>query len=194
MPRIAIPAGHEDAPLAYAVQHMAPELTGPLYALSKATYKHSILSLREFEGARARIAQINGCQICQKFRGAEDVPTYLEGLGEDASTAVNTHGPAPDEDFYLNIDNATDSMIYSEREKLAIAFSERFSLAPDALGYDDAFWARMKAHFSDAEIYDLTIVVGCFVASGRFVHVLGFDQASCSLADALPRIAAEAAE
>jgi alkylhydroperoxidase family enzyme len=194
MPRIAIPANYEQAPLAYAVQHMAPELTGPLYALSKASYKHSILSLREFEGVRARIAQINGCQICQKFRGAQDVPTYLEGLGEDASTAVNTHGPAPDENFYLNVDDAANSPIYSTREKLAIEFAERFSLEPDALGYDDAFWARMKAHFSDAEIYDMTIVTGCFVASGRFVHILGFDQASCSLAEALPKVAAEAAE
>ena len=54
MPRIAIPEDYADAPLAYVVQHVAPELTTPLYALSKAVYLHSILSLREFEAVRAR--------------------------------------------------------------------------------------------------------------------------------------------
>jgi alkylhydroperoxidase family enzyme len=189
MPRIAIPDDYAEAPLAYAVQHMIPELTTPFYALSKAVYQHSILSLREFEGVRARIAQINGCQVCQKFRAITDVPTYLEGLGEDASTAIQTHGEVPDEAFYLNVDDWRSSSQFSAREKLAIEFAEKFSGTPDALGYDEDFWQRARAQFSDAEIYDLTVTAATFVASGRFVHVLGFDQASCSLADALPRIA-----
>jgi alkylhydroperoxidase family enzyme len=193
MARITVPEGYAESPLSYAVQHMAPELTNPLYALSKAVYKHSILSLREFEGVRARIAQINGCQICQKFRAITDVPTYLEGLGEDASTAIQTRGEVPGEEFYLNVADWRTSPNYSEREKIAIEFSERFSETPDALGYDEAFWERAKAHFSEAELYDLTITAATFVASGRFVHVLGLDQASCALGDALPKMA-QAAE
>lgn len=192
MPRIAIPEDYAEAPLAYVVQHVAPELTDPLYALSKAVYLHSKLSLREFEGMRARIAQINGCQICQKFRAITDVPTYLEGLGEDSSTAVQTRGPAPDENFYLNIAEWKASPHYSEREKIAIDFSERFSLAPDEMGYDEGFWARARAAFSDAEIYDMTVTAATFVATGRFVHVLGFDQSTCALGDALPRLQAAA--
>jgi alkylhydroperoxidase family enzyme len=190
MPRIAIPEDYADAPLAYVVQHVAPELTTPLYTLSKAVYLHSILSLREFEAVRARIAQINGCQICQKFRAITDVPTYLEGLGEDASAAVQTRGPAPDEDFYLDIADWQSSPHYSEREKIAIDYAERFSQSPDALGDDEEFWARAKAVFSDAEIYDLTVTAATFVATGRFVHVLGFDQSTCALGDALPRLQA----
>jgi alkylhydroperoxidase family enzyme len=189
MPRIAIPDDYAEAPLAYAVQHMTPELTTPLYDLSKAVYKHSILSLREFEAVRARIAQINGCQVCQKFRAITDVPTYLEGLGEDASSAIQTHGEVPDEAFYLNVGEWRSSPEYSPREKLALEFTEKFSETPDALGYDEDFWRRAKAAFSDAEIYDLTITAATFVASGRFVHVLGFDQTTCALSDALPRLA-----
>lgn len=189
MARIAIPDDHAETPLAYVVQHVTPELTTPLYDLSKAVYKHSILSLREFEAVRARIAQINGCQVCQKFRAITDVPTYLEGLGEDASSAIQTHGPVPDEPFYLNVGEWRTSPEYSEREKLALEFTEKFSETPDALGYDEDFWQRAKAWFSDAEIYDLTITAATFVATGRFVHVLGFDQTSCSLAEALPRLA-----
>ena len=141
---------------------------------------------------RARIAQINGCQICQKFRAITDVPTYLEGLGEDSSTAIQTRGPAPDEDFYLNVADWRTSSIYSEREKIALDFSERFSLSPDELGYDEDFWTAAKVNFSEAEIYDLTVTAATFVASGRFVHVLGFDQSSCALGDALPRLRAAA--
>ncbi len=192
MPRIAIPEDYAEAPLAYVVQQVAPELTTPLYALSKAVYQHSILSLREFEAVRARIAQINGCQICQKFRAITDVPTYLEGLGEDASTAIHTRGEAPDEAFYLDIADWRSSPNYSVREKIAIDFSERFSESPDAMAYDEPFWAEVKANFSEAELYDMTITAATFVASGRFVHVLGFDQASCALGDALPRLATAA--
>lgn len=191
MPNIAIPQEHADNPIGYAIQNLRPELTGPLYDLSKAVYQNAKLPLREFEAVRARIALINGCQICQRFRSISDVPTYLAGLGEDPSIGVHTHGPAPDEEFYLAIGNWRDSAIYSERERVAIEFAERFSQEPNELGYDDAFWSRAKAVFSEEELYELTILVACFVATGRYVHVLGFDQTSCAIAGGLPQVAAE---
>ena len=176
MPNIAIPEDHLDNPIGYAIGNLAPEQTGPMYDFSTAVYKHSRLPLREFEAARTAIALINGCRICQNFRSAEDVPTYLEGLGEDPLSGVHRNGPAPDEEFYANIGNWRDAGIYSERERLAIDFAERFSLEPDALGHDAAFWVRLKAAFSEAEIYELTVACACLVAAGRFVHVLGFDE------------------
>jgi len=175
MPNIAIPDEHLANPIGYAIGNLAPEQTGPMYDFSTAVYKHSRLPLREFEAARAAIALINGCRICQQFRSAGDVPTYLEGLGEDPLVGVHRNGPAPDEEFYRNIGDWRDADIYSERERLAIEFAERFSLTPDALGSDGAFWDRLRAHFSDDEIYQLTLACACLVASGRFVHVLGFD-------------------
>lgn len=191
MPNIAIPEEHLDNPVGYAIRNLRPELTGPLYDLSKAVYQNAKLPLREFEAVRARIAQINGCQICQRFRSITDVPTYLEGLGEDPAKGVHTHGPAPEEEFYLNIGNWRDSAIYTARERIAIEFAERFSEAPDALGYDADFWRRAKALFSEGELYELTIIVGCFVATGRYVHVLGFDAGACAVSEGLPKVAAE---
>lgn len=176
MPNIAIPAEHLANPIGYAISNLAPEQTRPMYDFSTAVYKNSRLPLREFEAARAAIALINGCRICQQFRSAEDVPTYLEGLGEDPLVGVHRNGPAPDEDFYRNIDNWREARIYSERERLAIEFAERFSLEPDALGQDRRFWDRLKSGFSESEIYDLTLACASLVASGRFVHVLGFDE------------------
>jgi alkylhydroperoxidase family enzyme len=191
MPNIAIPAEHADNPIGYAIQNLRPELTGPLYDLSKAVYQNARLPLREFEAVRARIAQINGCQICQRFRSISDVPSYLAGLGEDPAVGVHTHGPAPEEEFYLRIGEWRDSPIYTPRERIAIEYAERFSEAPNSLGYDDAFWARAKSVFSEEELYELTIVIGCFVATGRYVHVLGFDESSCAVGDGLPKMAAE---
>ena len=191
MPNVTIPEDRLGDPIGYAIENLRPELTGPLYDLSKAVYQNAKLPLREFEAVRARIALINGCQICQRFRSISDVPTYLEGLGEDPAVGVHTHGPAPEEEFYLNIGNWRDSAIYTERERIAIEFAERFSEAPDALGYDGDFWGRAKAHFSEDELYELTIVVGCFVATGRFVHVLGFDQSACEVEKGVSQVAAE---
>jgi alkylhydroperoxidase family enzyme len=175
MPNIAIPDEHLANPIGYAIGNLAAEQTGPMYAFSTAVYKHSRLPLRVFEAARAMIALINGCRICQRFRSSDDVPTYLEGLGEDPLFGVHRNGPAPDEDFYRNIAHWREAEIYSARERLAIEFAERFSLAPDALGHDGAFWDRLRTQFSDEEIYELTVTCACLVASGRFVHVLGFD-------------------
>lgn len=191
MPNVTVPDENLGDPIGYAIKNLRPELTGPLYDLSKAVYQNAKLPLREFEAVRARIALINGCQVCQRFRSIKDVPTYLEGLGEDPNVGVHTRGPAPEEEFYLNIANWRDSTIYTERERIAIEFAERFSEAPDALGYDGDFWERAKAQFSEDELYEMTIAIACFVGTGRFVHVLGFDQTVCEVRDAQAQVAAE---
>lgn len=189
MPNISIPAEHLANPIGYAIGNLAPDQTKPMYGFSTAMYKHSQLPLREFEAARAAIALINGCSLCQQFRSADDVPRYLEGLGEDPLIGVHLNGPAPDEEFYSNIGNWREAGgVYSERERLAIEYAERFSLEPNALGHDADFWDKLRSEFSESDLYELTLACACLVATGRFVHVLGFD------AGAVCDISAEAAE
>lgn len=67
---------------------------------------------------------------------------------------------------------------YSARERLAIEYAEKFAL--DHLSIDDAFWARLREHFTDAEILDLTICTGSWLAFGRLTQVLKLD-VSCDL-------------
>jgi len=190
MPNISVPAEHLANPIGYAITNLAPDRTGAMYDFSTLVYRNSKLPLREFEGARARIAQINGCQLCQQFRSIDDVPTYLEGLGEDPEVGVHKNGPAPEEAFYLEIADWQRSEVYSPRERLAIEYAERFSTEPDALGHDGDFWTRLKAAFTEDEIVDLTLACAAFLAAGRFVHVLGFDEgAVCDI-----RSTAQAAE
>ena len=62
---------------------------------------------------------------------------------------------------------------YSAQEQVAIEYAERFAL--DHLNIDEAFWARLRAEFTDAEIVDLTICIGSWLAFGRLTQVLHLD-------------------
>ncbi len=67
---------------------------------------------------------------------------------------------------------------YSTQEQVAIEYAERFAL--DHRAIDDAFWARLREEFTDAEVLDLTICVGNWLAFGRLTQVLKLD-VSCDL-------------
>jgi alkylhydroperoxidase family enzyme len=62
---------------------------------------------------------------------------------------------------------------YSAQEQVAIEYAERFAL--DHLNIDEAFWARLREQFADAEIVDLTICIGNWLAFGRLTQVLHLD-------------------
>jgi alkylhydroperoxidase family enzyme len=64
---------------------------------------------------------------------------------------------------------------YSPAEQVAIEYAERFAL--DHLSIDDAFFSRLREHFSDADILDLTICIGNYLAFGRLTQVLKLDVA-----------------
>jgi alkylhydroperoxidase family enzyme len=82
------------------------------------------------------------------------------------------------EEMYAHVAEYHRSDEYSEREKLAIEYAERFAL--DHLAIDDAFFLRLHEHFDDAEILDLTISVADYLAFGRLTQVLKLDQ-ECSI-------------
>src|SRR4029078_338334 len=124
-------------------------------ALSHAVYEQSILPVRERELARMRIAQINDCAICQQGR-------RTEGTAE-----------AMTEDDFANVTDYRTYPGYSERERLAIEYAERVAVAHREI--DDAFFDRLHAEYSDAEILDLTVCIGAWIALGRTLHVLGVD-------------------
>jgi alkylhydroperoxidase family enzyme len=63
---------------------------------------------------------------------------------------------------------------YTEREKLAIEYAERFVV--DHLALDDEFFTRLRSAFADDEVLDLTICISTFLAVGRLLQVLKVDQ------------------
>jgi len=75
------------------------------------------------------------------------------------------------EEMYTNVENYVEDQLYSEREKLAIEYAERFAL--NHLSIDDEFFKRLKKYYSDKEIVDLTVCIATFFGFGRLVQVLG---------------------
>jgi AhpD family alkylhydroperoxidase len=178
MPRISVlqPPGRRDAVIPHVYR---PRMAAAMEQLSAAVYQETKLSYREAEGARIRIAHINGCLMCQGYRIAQHLPAALRKM--DSSEAPNTgenRGEAPTEVFYQAV--AVDwraSTLFSDRERLAIEYAERISLEPVPLPYDDSFWDRLHANFDEGEIADLTYSITTWIATGRIVHALGLDEA-----------------
>ena len=82
------------------------------------------------------------------------------------------------EDMYAHVAEHREHEEYSDAERVAIEYAERFAL--DHLAIDDAFFERLHEHFDDAAILDLTICIADFLAFGRLTEVLRLDQ-DCSL-------------
>ena len=151
---IDIPAGKD--PITYVWGEMVPGIGPAAAKLSLAVYSDSTLGLREFEAARLRIAQINGCVFCQDWRTERD-GVKVEDSFPDAVTDWRT----------------TDDL--DDRARLAAEYAERYAL--DHHNLDDEFWGRMKAHYSDAEIVELSMCLGSWLSFGRLNRVLGLDTA-----------------
>lgn len=158
MARINVPAG--DAPESVRLFGVNADMGGAIAGLAFAIYEKSQLPKRVREAVRMRIAMINQCQICLAYRFDE-----LADLGID-------------EGFYADISNWQESDRYSEQQRLAIEYAERFAL--DHLSLDDAFFVRLHQHFSSELIFDLSVVVAGLIANGRLLQVLQVEQ-SCSL-------------
>lgn len=186
--RIAIPEEHQAVPHAYVYKTYSPDLVLAGLRFSDATYAHSKLSLREFEGARSRTAQINGCQICMNWQTGRDLPAYRASIGKPLDSAL-MNSAVPDDAFYAAISDWRTSPVFSDRERIAIEYAELLGTDPHGVAENDAFWTRAKAVFSDDEIVDLSYCLACWIGMGRVTHALGLD-GMCSIG---PAIATEAA-
>jgi alkylhydroperoxidase family enzyme len=175
--RIEIAPESVAAPLEYVGTHYAPGLVSAAMAFSRATYEHSALSLREFEAARTRVAQINGCQLCQSWRSARDTAAYVESLGGSGDTVASRDHSPPDEAFYAAVASWGTSPVFSKRERVAIEYAERLCQDPQGLAADERFWKEANTAYGDAEIVDLSYCIACWMGLGRVAHVLGIDNA-----------------
>ena len=151
---IDIPEGKD--PIGYVWGEMVPGIGIAASKFSLAVYADSTLGLREFEAARLRIAQINGCIFCQDWRTERDGAKVEDGF-DQAVTDWRT----------------TD--VFDDRTRLAAEYAERYALDHHSL--DDEFWARMSEHYSQREIVELSMSIGSWLAFGRLNHVLGLDTA-----------------
>jgi AhpD family alkylhydroperoxidase len=157
VPRIDVPADQD--PLIHLWTQRATALTPSAAAFSSAVYDRSTLSLGEFESARLRIAQINDCQLCLGWRSATDVAARA---GQEVSDG-----------FYEHVGVDPDWEGFTERERLAGEFAERFAVAHTDM--DDDLWRRLHAAFTDDELVELGLCVGAWIAFGRLNRVFDVD-------------------
>ncbi len=75
-----------------------------------------------------------------------------------------------DDDLYQAVGRYYEVGDYTEREKLAIEFGERYAI--DHTAIDDDFFGRLRQHFSDTEVLELTMIAGFCVGIGRAIQVL----------------------
>jgi hypothetical protein len=70
------------------------------------------------------------------------------------------------------IDSYASSANYSQKEKLALRYSELMATDPEAI--DDEFFARLRQHYSDQELVELGSFIGFNIGYHTFFGTLKF--------------------
>jgi AhpD family alkylhydroperoxidase len=154
MARIEVPEGPGgDAAMIWTLR---PEMVGMVDRMITTVYGRSALPADEREVARMRIAQLNPCSACTVFRAPSVVAA---GVADDAYEHLHEYRTYPG---------------YTDRQRLAIEYAERFAL--DHQSIDDDFFVRLRARFADDEILDLTLCVAVYIGLGRTLEVLGVSE------------------
>ncbi|MEI7913476.1 MAG: carboxymuconolactone decarboxylase family protein [Mycobacteriaceae bacterium] len=141
---------------------LSPGIAPALAGFSQAVYNHNRLPMRVREIARIVIAYDNECVVCQNTRDAD--------------------GPAVgvDEELYDHALQWRTWPGFSEQERLAAEFAHRFATDHTGLRADDGFWARLREHFTDELLADLTMSCAMWLGMGRMLRTLDMGQA-CSI-------------
>jgi AhpD family alkylhydroperoxidase len=103
--------------------------------------RNSGLEYSLYELVKMRASQINGCAFC------------LHMHSKDARAAGET-----EERLYL-LNAWRESSLYTPRERAALAWTEALTLLAQT-GAPDADYERLKPHFSEVEIVNLTLLIG----------------------------------
>lgn len=117
-----------------------PELLQKMVDLDTAVkdsgFDHRLLHL-----VKLRSSQINGCAYC--------VDMHVKEALRDGESQQRLH----------LISAWRESPLYTERERAALEWTEALTLLPQSRA-DDEFYDPLKAHFTDAEIVQLTVLIG----------------------------------
>lgn len=150
MARIDIPDGPGgDSAMVWTLR---PEMSGMVHKMITTTYGSSNLPAAEREVARMRIAQLNACGACATFRAQSVVEAGVS------------------EEMYLHLDEWRTFPGYTDRQRLAIEYAEQFAV--DHRAIDDELFGRLRNHFADDEILDLTLCLAVYLGLGRTLEVL----------------------
>jgi alkylhydroperoxidase family enzyme len=86
--------------------------------------------------------------------------------------SVKAAGAGMIEDDVKDLLNFEKSTRYSERQKAALAYAEAIAWH---LNTDDAFWERMRRHFSEPELVELGCMIGLTLGQQSWLRLLNID-------------------
>ena len=99
----------------------------------------------------------------------------------DIRHAVGVRSGVPAETF-ADIGRYRDSPHFTARERAALDYCER--ITRDDLDVSDECRARLQEHFSEAEIVELTFIVGYQTFASKFAKAFRLEPQGFSTADA----------
>ncbi|MBA4007205.1 MAG: carboxymuconolactone decarboxylase [Erythrobacter sp.] len=163
MSRIAkLPAEQWDARLVAAIQPdnltdleqgltryfaHCPEQALGLMGFGGALKRNRTLPERLVELVRLRVAFFNQCRSCMAIR-------YSDAVADGVT-----------EGLVCSLERPQEAENLSAAEKAAIRYGEL--MATDHLAIDDAVYAELRKHFTEAQIVELGMTVAFFVGFGR---------------------------
>ncbi len=124
-----------------------PEQALGLMGFGGALKRNRTLPDRLVELVRLRVAFFNQCRSCMAIRYADAV---ADGVTEG---------------LVCSLERPQEAENLSAAEKAAIRYGEL--MATDHLAIDDALYAELRQHFSEAQIVELGMTVAFFVGFGR---------------------------
>lgn len=93
-----------------------------------------------------------------------------EFCGNQRSIKARTRGVV--EEDYKDLLNFERSTRYTERQKAALAYAEAITWDLDT---DNAFWARLKQHFSEPELVEIGYFVSVTMGQQRWLRTLNIE-------------------
>ena len=125
----------------------APDTMKALMALENQIVA-SGLELSLIELVKTRASQINGCAFCVNMHTQD---ARKRGETEQRLYLLNAWREAP---------------FYTDRERAALAWTDAVTLIAETHAPDDVY-ENMRAHFSEAEAVNLTMLIGAINAWNR---------------------------
>ncbi|MDZ7886863.1 MAG: carboxymuconolactone decarboxylase family protein [Mycobacterium sp.] len=140
----------------------SPDIGVAMAGYTHAVYNKNRLPMRVRELARMVIALDNECVVCQNTR---------DSVGPAAGV---------DEDLYEHAAVWRTWPGFSQQERVAAEFAERFAADHTGLRDDEEFWQRCRAEFSDELLTDLALSCAMWLGMGRMLRTLDIGQ-SCKI-------------
>jgi alkylhydroperoxidase family enzyme len=137
-----------------------PELFRGMLALQQAGGGAGRIDTRLSDLARLKAATLTNCEYCI-----------------DVGSLISRRSGLSDE-MLLALPNYHTSPLFTEVEKLVLDYAVGMSRTP--VGVSEELFARLREHFDNAQIVELTHMIAGENMAGRFNHALGVGSAGFS--------------